>query len=100
MAAEYLAGTAGVVVNRTVPDVPDELRLEEAEARAVDALHDLSALDPDGYVLEAVVRNVCGMDIVCPNCGVPVGMTELEEEDVIPVKTEIHVSDLFARTAA
>ena len=100
MAADYLAGTAGLVVNRAVPDVPDELRLEEAEARAVDALHDLSALDPDGYVLEAVVRNVCGMDIVCPNCGVPVGMTELEEEDVIPVKTEIHVSDLFARTAA
>jgi len=43
---------------------------------------------------------VCGMDIVCPNCGVPVGLTELEEADVIPVKTEIHVSDLFARTAA
>jgi len=49
----------------------------------------LSALDPDGYVLESVIRDAVGIpDMgVCPNCGVPVGLTELEEADVIPVKT-------------
>ena len=100
MAAEYLAGTAGVVVDRT--EVQRPMTLEIAQARAVDALHDLSALDPDGYVLESVIKDAVGIpDMgVCPNCGVPVGLTELEEADVIPVKTEIQVSDLFARTAA
>jgi hypothetical protein len=99
--AEFLAGTAGLTVQRTEPT--GAMTVETAQARAREALHDLSALDPDGYVVEAVVKDVVGMDTLCPNCGVPMGVLNLdidEEEEHAPLKTEIQVSDLFVRSAA
>ncbi len=74
--------------------------LEMAQARAREALHDLSALDPDGSVREAVIKDAVGIpDMgVCPNCGVPVGMREFEEEEVVSVK-KVKVRDLFGAAA-
>ena len=104
MAAEYLAGAAGYVVQRNPEGDQGVIMaptLETAQARAREALHDLSAMDPDGYVLESVIKDVVGIpDMgVCPNCGVPVGITELDEEDIDPVKTETKVGDLFGAAA-
>lgn len=100
--AEFLAGTAGITVQRATAPT-GVLTVETAQARAREALHDLSALDPDGSVVEAVVKDVVGMDTVCPNCGVPMGVLNLdidEAEEHAPLKTAIHVSDLFVRSAA
>ena len=99
MAAEHLAGTAGIVIQREPTIEP--LTVETAQARAREALHDLSAMDPDGYVLESVIKDVVGIpDMgVCPNCGVAVGITELEEEEIVPVKIETKVGDLFGAAA-
>ena len=104
MAAEYLAGAAGYVVQRNPEGDQGVIMaptLETAQARAREALQDLSAMDPDGYVLESVIKDVVGIpDMgVCPNCGVAVGITELEEEEIVPVKIETKVGDLFGAAA-
>ena len=86
MAAEYLAGTAGIVVNRMsttsndTAELPEVPTLESAVQKVHDAINILNGLDPDGVVVLKVVQDVVGC-VTCPNCHAPVALNEADEAD-------------------
>jgi hypothetical protein len=105
MAAEYLAGTAGIVVNHGTQSImsssstytengiqtieSNEVQsLENAVQKTHDALNVLSALDPDGTVVAKVVSEILGSNVVCPHCHTPLELdanpTQYEPVSVAP----------------